>query len=425
MQSACCAPGSSLRLLSPPPDLEYSLDLIVKKVKLSHHLIETPDQSIYRRYSCPICNSEEYLQSVGEVHANGKTSLESAYCTRCEHRFHRKFPAVEWLQEYYSDKFESSRGTVPNVESVPIVSPGIYRRLRSRLGALIRYGISHAQPNRIHDFCLGVTKSDGGYYRINPGIKRILEVGCGNGLNLKFFTDLGFETYGTESNPVRVAECRSRGLRVFPSNIDGFRTVEHFAPFDFIYSSHVLEHVIDIDSHIRQVAAMLRPEGFVYIETPDLSGESLVYQTHTVFHVHTFSLASMLRLLRKHGFEAVRVLVDGNIQVLAQKISSTSISTEPLKGTIFANTSMRYLNCIAAHGGGEYMISWDHFRLRIMRVSDGVVLYDAGLSPLTIGPGPNQHEMLVEAGSNDVNDRILPVRFIHGELPNPPIWYKD
>lgn len=401
------------------------MELIVKKVSLSGHLIETPDQSIYRRYPCPICGSEEYLQNIGEVHANGKTSLESAYCTRCEHRFHRKFPAVEWLQEYYSEKFESSRGTVSDIESVPIATLSTYRRLRSKLGALIRYGTAHARPNRIHDFCLGVTKPDAGYYRINTGIRKVLEVGCGNGLNLNFFKDLGFETYGTESNPVRVAECRSRGLRVFPSDIDGFKTVEHFAPFDFIYSSHVLEHVIDVDSHIRQVAAMLRQGGFVYVETPDLSGESLVYQTHTVFHVHTFSLASMLRLLAKHGLEAVRVLVDGNIQVLAQKMGSISRPSERLTGRIYPDASIRYLESVAKHGPGEYRILWDHFRIRVERVVNGTVLYDAGLNSLTVAPGPNQHEILVEMKPPNVDDLVFPVRFHYEELSDPPIWYKD
>lgn len=401
------------------------MELLVKKVTLSHHLIETPGQEIYRLYPCPICGSQEHLRALGEVYANGKTSLESAFCTHCEHRYHRKFPTVEWLQDYYREKFESSRGAIPDIESVPIATPGVYRRLRSRLGSLIRYGVSQTKPNRIHDFCLGVTKTDGWYYQINPGIRKILEIGCGNGENLKFFTDLGFETCGTESNPVRVAECRSKGLRVFPSSIDGFKSVENYAPFDFIYSSHVLEHVIDVDLHIRQLAAMLRPEGFVYIETPDLSGESFIYQTHTVFHVHTFSLASMLRLLAKHGFEAVRVLVDGNIQVLAQKMGITTKPTERLMGPIYADASMRYLECIAAHSPSEFKISWDHFRIRIVRNSDGAVLYDAGLRPLAVAAGPNQHEILCYTLPRNADSSILPVRFNHCELHDPPIWYKD
>jgi len=401
------------------------MELIVRDVKLSHHLIETPGQEIYRRYPCPICGSDGHLQSIGEVHANGKTSLESAFCTRCEHRYHRKFPTVEWLQEYYRDKFESSRGAVAAIESVPIATPGIYRRLRSRLGALIRYGWSQAQPNRIHDFCLGVTKADPWYYRINPGIRKILEIGCGNGANLKFFSDLGFETCGTESNPVRVAECRSKGLRVYPSSIDGFVAVEQYAPFDFVYSSHVLEHVIDIDSHIRQVAAMVRPEGFVYIETPDLSGEALVPQTHTIFHVHTFSLSSMIRLLAKHGLEAVRVLADNNLQVLAQKVKAGEKSGINLSGKLYGDRSLALLSRMAENAPGEFRITWDHHRFRLERMSDGAVLYDAGLKSLAVAPGPNQHKMLCFAPSSPRADEMFPVRFRYDHLVDPPLWYKN
>lgn len=401
------------------------MELLVKKVKLSHHLIETPGQEIYRLYPCPICGSEEHLQTVGEVYANGKTSLESAFCTRCEHRYHKKFPTVEWLQEYYREKFESSRGAVVDIGSIPIATPSAYRRLRSRLSTLIRYGVSQAKPNRIHDFCLGVTKADAWYYQVNPNIRKILEIGCGNGDNLKFFTDLGFQTCGTESNPVRVAECRNKGLEVFPSNIDGFRSVEDRAPFDFIYSSHVLEHVIDIDSHIRQLAAMLRPGGFVYIETPDLSGESLVPQTHTIFHVHTFSLSSMLRLLAKHGLEAARVLVDGNIQVLAQKLPADDMPRLEITGRLYGDRSLALLARMADNAPGEFKIIWDHYRFRLERTSDGAVLYDAGLKSLAVAPGPNRHEMICYAPERVGADEILPVRFRYDDLRAPPLWYKN
>jgi 2-polyprenyl-3-methyl-5-hydroxy-6-metoxy-1,4-benzoquinol methylase len=399
------------------------VDLHVRDVRLSGHVVETPEQDIYRLYACPICGEEDSLQLVAAVEANGKTSLESALCMNCEHRYHRKFPTAQWLQQYYAGKYESNRGKTADVSKVPVVRRGVYRRVRSAVGSWIRYGLSQNKPNRIHEFCAGLTKRDGSYYRTDERLKKILEIGCGYGSNLKFFADLGYETWGTESSPARVAACRQLGLRVVPSAVDGFGGLEREGPFDFIYSSHVLEHVIGVDEHIRQVSAMVRAGGFVYVETPDLSGESLVYQTHTIFHVHTFSASSMLRLLAKHGLQATRVLVDGNIQVLAQKLPDGVPGYIGLSGTIYGNSSVPYLACIARHAPGDFRIRWDHYRIKVERVSDSTVLYDAGLRPLAVAPGPNQHELLCHAPDR-VGHQMFPVLF-HYDLEDPPIWYKN
>jgi len=400
------------------------MDLIVKNVKLANHQIETPDQDNLRRYPCPICGGTEHLQSIGEVHAAGQTSLESAFCRHCEHRFHAKFPAPEWLQDYYRVKFESSRGGPAISPTEPIQHPGLYRRARLRLGTLLRYGLSGTRPNRIHDFCLGVTKADAWYFKVNSGIRKILEIGCGTGANLRYFADRGFDTYGTESNPVRVADCRRQGLRVFPTGIEGFQEVEQYAPFDFIYSSHVLEHVIDIDSHIRQLAGLVRPGGFVYIETPDLSGETFIQQTHTIFHVHTFSLSSMLRLLANNGLEAVRVLADNNLQVLAQKLDIADKPGVQLSGRVYRDRSEKWLSEMAKFSPAEFKIMWDHHRVRVERMP-GTVVYDQNLTAFAVSRGPNQHEMHCIVPDGAGLSGLYPVRFHHEGLVKPPIWYKN
>lgn len=399
------------------------MDLHVRRVRLSGHVVETPEQGIYHLYSCPICGQEDSLKLVGVVEANGKTSLESAVCTRCEHRYHRKFPTVQWLQQYYTEKYESNRSKISDVSKLPIARVGVYRRLRSTLGSLILYGLSQNKPNRIHDFCAGLTKGDGSYYQANLRVKKILEIGCGHGDNLKFFTDLGYETWGTESNPVRVAACRQRGLRVFRCGVDSLKGVDEQGPFDFIYSSHVLEHVINVDRQISQISTILRPGGFIYIETPDLSGESLIYQTHTIFHVHTFSVSSMLRLLAKHGLEVARVLVDGNIQVLAQKCPDGSDTRVGVSGTIYGNSSVPYLTCIAKYAPNDFRLRWDHYRVKVERISDNAVVYDAGLRALCVASGPNQHELVCHAPAR-TGEGMFPVRFRY-DSENPPIWYKS
>lgn len=395
------------------------MDLFIKQVKLAGHGAETPGQEIYQRYPCPICGSHDHLKIISEVRAGNETSIESAICVPCEHRFHHKFPRADWLQSYYREKFDNPDNTAPElIESSTPQGRSTYRKLRSRASKLLRYGLSQSVPNRIHDFLLGLTKQDPGYYRKADGIRRILEIGCGNGDNLLYFKERGYETYGTEVNPGRLRECRNKGLDVYSTGIGNFDPVAALAPYDFAFSSHVLEHVIDVDSHIRQVAAMIRPGGFLYIETPDQSGESLIYQTHTIYHVQTFSLASMLRLLAKHGFKAVRIGADGNIQVLAQKQDGPV--TPLLSGRIFEDVNLLYLEAMARHAPDDFKVSWDHYHMQITALSTGTRVYDSGLRPLAVRPGPNRHEIVCRLEDASAAG---PVRFIHEEKA-PPIWYK-
>lgn len=79
------------------------MDLYIKQVKLAGHGAETPRQEIYERYPCPICGSDANLKIIGEVRAGDETSLESAICVPCEHRFHHKFPRADWLQPHTDD----------------------------------------------------------------------------------------------------------------------------------------------------------------------------------------------------------------------------------------------------------------------------------------------------------------------------------
>jgi len=395
------------------------MDIFVKATEVAGHGVEYLSQAEFQLYPCPICNSVEHLQPVAEVRAGDVTAVESAYCVSCEHRYHRKFPTKEWLQAYYQEKFDKPIGSARRTSGVFSLA---YHRLRSRVGKFVRHGLAQNIPNRIFDFMLGAVKGDSAYYLRQGDIQRILEIGCGRGDNLEYFREKGFDVFGTEVSPVRLAECAAKGLSVFSTGIDNFDAVGELAPFDFVYSTHVLEHVIDVNRHVLMVSKLLRPGGFAYIETPDLSGESLIYQTHSIYHVHTFSLASMLRLLARHGLQAVRVAADGNVQVLVKKMA---VGVEPLlSGRAFPDSSLPYLQAMARNSSGGLRLEWDHYQMTISKLEDGRQVFQSGLRPLSVRPGPNRYRIDCEVTNGSSDTPIFPVRIIYPDLISPPIWYK-
>ncbi|MDQ2659989.1 MAG: class I SAM-dependent methyltransferase, partial [Verrucomicrobiota bacterium] len=70
--------------------------------------------------------------------------------------------------------------------------------------------------------------------------------------------------------------------------------------------SHVLEHVADLRSTVRDLSNLLRPAGILYAEVPDASRyfDFLVapFQDFNTEHINHFALAPLRNLFLSHGF---------------------------------------------------------------------------------------------------------------------------
>ncbi len=143
-----------------------------------------------------------------------------------------------------------------------------------------------------------------------PGT-RLLDVGCGAGEKLAAMLELGWQTEGVDTDPLAVELARSRGLVVrhgtlpeqgYPSNT-----------FDVIYMSHVIEHVHEPISLLRECVRVLKPGGTFVLLTPNLAGWG-----HARYgdnwrglepprHLYLFTPQSLARTLRASGFQSSRI----------------------------------------------------------------------------------------------------------------------
>jgi len=100
-------------------------------------------------------------------------------------------------------------------------------------------------------------------------------------------------------------------------DIDNFPYAPSF--FDAILSSHVIEHLQDIGGFARKISEVLKPNGFVYLETP--TTDSINFPKRDVFlnagipttttnfyddetHIKPVSLQQILKIFTKHKFLA-------------------------------------------------------------------------------------------------------------------------
>lgn len=146
--------------------------------------------------------------------------------------------------------------------------------------------------------------------RVNdPGLRRVIEVGCGYGDLLYYLKSRGCTVQGVDLDE-RAAEVGARmGVPIFCGPLESFKAAE--GAFDQAILCHSLEHVPDPEAVLRQLCRLLRPGGRLHIAVPNGNATALKVQgtewMHWSFPLHFwfFDAASLTALLEKTGFELV------------------------------------------------------------------------------------------------------------------------
>jgi len=136
----------------------------------------------------------------------------------------------------------------------------------------------------------------------------ILDVGCANGGMLKALKEIGYETLcGIDPSPACVENTRQLGIEAHQGSL--FQPFQENA-YDCVILSHTLEHVEDIRGALNWIRERLKPDGIVYLETPDASRyvdfNYAPFQDFNTEHINHFSLACLENLMRLLGFELLR-----------------------------------------------------------------------------------------------------------------------
>ncbi len=97
---------------------------------------------------------------------------------------------------------------------------------------------------------------------------RLLDVGFGNGGFLKLATEMGWNAEGIDFDPKAVETARARGLNVRCASAADLSAQNE--QFDIITLSHVLEHVHDPITLLKELYRLLKPGGLLWLETPNL-----------------------------------------------------------------------------------------------------------------------------------------------------------
>lgn len=135
----------------------------------------------------------------------------------------------------------------------------------------------------------------------------ILDIGCGRGWTLKFLNQKGWKCTGTQiSKPAAEYARKTLGLEIHEKELPDIKFDSE--KFDIVTVFHVLEHLQNPIDYINDINRILKPNGFLIIEVPNLS--SLCYSIFKLHwfafalphHISFFKLEVLNKILKKHGF---------------------------------------------------------------------------------------------------------------------------
>ena len=144
--------------------------------------------------------------------------------------------------------------------------------------------------------------------QIPPAGAKVLDVGTAGGAFLEAAQKYGYDAWGMEPSRMLTESGVGRGLQIKQGTIDN-HTFER-GTFDMISLWDVLEHVVDPKACLRECRNLLKPNGVLLINYPDigtwqakLAGKRFWWILSV--HLHHFDRKSVQEICRRTGFEVV------------------------------------------------------------------------------------------------------------------------
>jgi 2-polyprenyl-3-methyl-5-hydroxy-6-metoxy-1,4-benzoquinol methylase len=146
---------------------------------------------------------------------------------------------------------------------------------------------------------------------------RLLDVGSGNGSFLSVAKSLGYDAWGLEPDPIAVEFSKSQGFNVSQGTLPNSNLQPN--TFEQVTASHVLEHIHFPVAAMKEIFALLKPGGRIWLTTPNF--DSIGHKTfkrnwrglESPRHVCIYTQQALFKLLSDVGFvklQGVRTLAE-------------------------------------------------------------------------------------------------------------------
>lgn len=218
---------------------------------------------------CPLCKSKNF-KLISKIFNKNINFLSNSFCQNCSLIYKSSRPSLKWFLQNFKkrDKFQKQNNINPinlNTEKI--------RKLRY----------------------LKISK----FFQSLNLKGNLLDVGTGTGLGLLEFRKKNFYPEGIEPDISRSRVGKKKNLKISELNIERFSSKKKYDVVTFVHS---LEHLHNFKSALKKAIDMLKFDGYIYIEVPNLHFNNFgVDENLYLGHMYNFSEASLLNL--KYFFE--------------------------------------------------------------------------------------------------------------------------
>src|SRR3990167_4061075 len=141
--------------------------------------------------------------------------------------------------------------------------------------------------------------------KFNPNISSVFDIGCGYGFWLKFCLEKGLRVSGIDLSQ----ESIDWGKQNYNLNIKR-KTIEELNiedTYDLIVMCDVVEHLKDPLQQLKKIKGMLKQDGILYVQVPNVIGFKLPFGHGygLPHHLWQFSIQTITKLLENAGFKVM------------------------------------------------------------------------------------------------------------------------
>ena len=182
---------------------------------------------------------------------------------------------------------------------------------------------------------------------------RLLDIGCGGGLLSEPMARLGAEIVGADAAEANIKTAQTHATQQGLEIAHRVQTAEQLnaagEKFDAILNMEVIEHVADPQVFLNECAAMLKPDGIMFLAT--------LNRTLKSFALAIVGAEYILRWLPRGTHEWDKFITPAELEVMASKagldtLSSTGVSFNPLSDK-WRQTGDMSVNYMAVVGPAE------------------------------------------------------------------------
>lgn len=169
-----------------------------------------------------------------------------------------------------------------------------------------------------------------------------LDIGAGKGGLLQSIKKVcGAEGRYAAVEPSMAFVKEHAGIRFYPF-LD--ELLAQHAKYDFVFCTHVLEHVYDLGNFVEKIGSVLSDGKYAYIEVPNaaayIKGQKAPYYYFDREHINHFTPTSLKNLFEFHGFELIFLESSANIGMILQK-------KHPVKNSSTVSADEDFVNIVA------------------------------------------------------------------------------